>query len=103
MKEFTPAAAQEWIKSGLADSHNATSFDTEFRAFRVSLDMFGAFGFAPFALGSAQTQQRVLVAPGFPTSVNDPQIEKYLAQRPYEVTRKNPGLKWDPNYTVNRK
>jgi RHS repeat-associated protein len=85
------ADGSEWVSSGFAAANDPTSFATEYRAYNVGVNLLGAAGVLPFSMGPAGGP-RVLLAPGFPESMNGPQIEKLLAiPGGYGVTRQNPG------------
>ena len=85
------ADGSEWVSSGFSAAKDPTTFATEYRAYSVGINLLGAANVLTFAMGPVGGP-RVLLAPGFPESINGPQIEKLLAiPGGYGVTKKNPG------------
>ncbi|HWQ55172.1 MAG TPA: RHS repeat-associated core domain-containing protein [Bryobacteraceae bacterium] len=89
------ADASAWVTSGFAA--NPTLFATELRAYFVNLSVEGAFGVAPYKLGTGGGA--VLVAPGF---LNPGRLDKFVRTSPLYAPWVNLPA-FDPQNMVRRR
>lgn len=83
------ADASAWVTSGFAVGLNPTRYDTESRALNVGLQVIQVGGnVLPFRMGPPGGG---VLVPGFISALNESAIGQILAQRPYRISRQNPG------------